>query len=791
MLRLPNLLPLCPARLAVAIAVVVMVGACTGDRVEPASPTAAAPAPKPVPRVEALLINGGHSKTQNYYSHLLHLRRLTQLLVESSIERDRITILSGDGENPEPDLATLRPDEFPDAWLLERTKLGKLLSAQTRYENSSVEGMYLLPAKKAAIETWFQTRGRLLGQGDTLLLYVTDHGMGDKKQEGGESRVVLWGEKLSSSELSKLLERLEPGVRVVMLMSQCFSGGFARALYDSKEQVRPNTCGFYSTLSHRLAWGCYPDAREDFEGLGHSMRFLDALAPGKSFAAAHEGVVLTDATPDVPHRSSEAYLRDLVRKPGGVDDELVDELLAQAWKSPELWEHQIALLKRLSLQYGLPTPKSLAEWAELDEQLSPGVAQGKLYQRKWTEALSELANSAQQRFVLEDQAWAATTFGGLRAKHAESTAQKLDPDDGGATREKVRKNLAKKASEQFGAFAVKTDGLYERLRALKQRKDDASDLTFRLEVREGVLLRMRVLLEAIAGEVLASREPERTTALTELRKCEAWSLPGPSGAAEAVEAPAAYTSLSNDLARIVTLQPAWLGISFGTETLPTRKKHGLSMGAALVREVYPGSPAHSAGLLPGDTIVGALGQPFLEPHGVKEWTMISRPHDNRTLDVLRDGKRITVDVTLMPLPDKMPRLPNSLSVGEKAPARGELVHHRGPELSQRGDRLLFFFATWCGLCKQSVPALLALEKKRGIPVLAVSTESQQTIDEFLAKWKKPFPHRLALDPRGVVAGSYRARAFPTYVLVGSDGRVKGAQRGFSPKQGFAALGFPD
>jgi hypothetical protein len=42
--------------------------------------------------------------------------------------------------------------------------------------------------------------------------------------------------------------------------------------------------------------------------------------------------------------------------------------------------------------------------------------------------------------------------------------------------------------------------------------------------------------------------------------------------------------------------------------------------------------------------------------------------------------------------------------------------------------------------------LLALEKKRGIPVLAVSTESQQTIDELLAKWKKPFPRRLALDP---------------------------------------------
>jgi len=552
-----------------ALAAFLLIG-CTSDRVLPAMPAVQTQAP--APGVEALLINGGQSKAQNYYSHLLHLRRLTSLLVESSVSRERITILSGDGENPEPDLATVRPDEFPDAWLLEPTKLGNLLGPSIRYENSSVEGMYLLPAKLAALETWFQTRGRSLGKNDTLLLYVTDHGTGDRMQKGAESRVVLWGEKISSSELSKLLDRLAPGVRVVMLMSQCFSGGFDRVLYDANDVVRANTCGFYSTLPHRLAWGCYADARESYEALGHSHRFFDALSPGKSFAAAHERVTVSDATPDVPYRSSQAYLRRLLRAggssprtasaptpvgsqphaiksgqaagseqpavigasvpapapsqpgnvlPGGaaktaagvvpstaasmsksqaIDAALVDELLVDAWKSPDRWQRQIDLLRRLSLRYGLPMPKSLKEWEELNEQLGPGIGRGKLYKRKWTEAMRELAGSAQMPFVLVHPEWAGSTLEQLRSQHPDIVLPQAGPEHPGIELEELRRLLAQKAVKAFSAFTRNTNGLYQRLTALKQRQEAASELTFRLEVREGVLLRMRVLLESIAGD---------------------------------------------------------------------------------------------------------------------------------------------------------------------------------------------------------------------------------------------------------------------------------------------------
>ena len=42
--------------------------------------------------------------------------------------------------------------------------------------------------------------------------------------------ILLWNEKLSVLEFRALLAHLQPGVRVVNLMSQCFSGAFVQAI---------------------------------------------------------------------------------------------------------------------------------------------------------------------------------------------------------------------------------------------------------------------------------------------------------------------------------------------------------------------------------------------------------------------------------------------------------------------------------------------------------------------------------------------------------------------------------
>ena len=62
--------------------------------------------PPPAPgRLHALLLNGGGRKEINYQSHLHHIRRAYELLREDGIPAANITIFSGDGADPTPDLA--------------------------------------------------------------------------------------------------------------------------------------------------------------------------------------------------------------------------------------------------------------------------------------------------------------------------------------------------------------------------------------------------------------------------------------------------------------------------------------------------------------------------------------------------------------------------------------------------------------------------------------------------------------------------------------------------------------
>jgi hypothetical protein len=113
---------------------------------------------------------------------------------------------------------------------------------------------------------------------------------------------------LSVTELRAMVATLDPGVRVVMLMSQCFSGSFAHVI-DPAADANPvgNVCGYFSTTADRRAYGCYPENRGK-DGIGHSHHFLEAVAGLDRFGAAEESVLVTDRTPDIPNSSLDVYL---------------------------------------------------------------------------------------------------------------------------------------------------------------------------------------------------------------------------------------------------------------------------------------------------------------------------------------------------------------------------------------------------------------------------------------------------------------------------------------------------
>jgi hypothetical protein len=326
------------------------------------------------PGFEALLINGGGQRSGNYQSHLLHLRELHSLLLESGVPADRISVFSSDGPDPAADLA-VREVSASDAWLLDGTRLARRLDTRTRYIDSSVEGTELQPATSDALGKWFQKAAERLRSGDTLLLYVTDHGR-KNTEDTTNNNITLWGkdENLSVTELGVLLAQLDPGVRVVALMSQCFSGSFANLIYTGSEAGRPadNICGYFSSTERRPAYGCYPE-NYDKEKVGHSFHFIGALREDPSFATAQQRVLVSDRAPDVPLRTSDVHLHNILERAATAREltlnQLVDQLLLEAWTDRAAWEPEIRLLDRIGQTFGFFSPRSLGEIAELADSL--------------------------------------------------------------------------------------------------------------------------------------------------------------------------------------------------------------------------------------------------------------------------------------------------------------------------------------------------------------------------------------------------------------------------------------
>jgi len=730
-----------------------------------------------------VLVNGGGTRAGNYQSHVVHVRSLLEVLDAAGVPRERITVFASDGEDPGADLATreLRPEG--EGWLLEGTQLEGTLGRPMEYVSTRIAGQTLRPATPDALRAWFAREGKELHAGDTLLLYVTDHGT-PNRDDPTNTRITMWGDKQSYSvrELGESLATLDPGVRVVMLMSQCFSGGFAHlARRDgaSSELPRGDVCGYFASTAERPAYGCYPENLGD-DNVGHSVRFIEALAADGSFEDAQAHTLVYDQTPDVPLRTSDVQLERVLEqaaKASGQELEpFADELLREAWRDPALFEPDIRLLDRMGQSFGFASPRSLAE---VDERLArlPKIADpiGE-HADSWAESLDDATGANLTRFLAAHPEWSA--------RLAPEKTRNLSPDDARA--------LGTELLQQLGPFTDADRDTTERIEILRERAEVADDIAYRMEVREAALLRMRALLLRVAGEqYLATRAtPDERAAFAALERCEDVALDVRSASAPPVPRQD-FPSYDDDLRAAQTALPAWMGIQFRPATDDQRRQHHLAAGAVSVRVVYPDSPAARAGLEVGDVLIGPPGRPFAEPRQVREWTMLQRVGKPRELEVLHEGR--VVRRTLVPgeHPGKFPALPSPPRVGSAAPAL-RLTSYRGtpPAALAGGDaRLLFFWATWCGPCKASLPELLAFAHERDVEVVAITDEDPEQLDRFFAKFGQDFPPLVAIDAKREAFLAYGVSGTPTFVLVDGAGVVRSISTGYTPAKGLKIDGW--
>jgi len=98
--------------------------------------------------------------------------------------------------------------------------------------------------------------------------------------------------------------------------------------------------------------------------------------------------------------------------------------------------------------------------------------------------------------------------------------------------------------------------------------------------------------------------------------------------------------------------------------------------------------------------------------------------------------------------------------------------------------LLDFWASWCGPCREAMPAYQALHDDyaaRGFSVLAVNLDEDPADGRaFLARVAVTYP--VASDPQGQVAEQYRLAGMPTALLIDRRGEVRRRWVGFQDEE---------
>jgi len=735
-------------------------------------------------RLHAVLVNGGGNRSANYQSHYLHVRAMLDVLATAGVPHDQITVFSSDGDDPGEDQAVreLRPEG--EGWLLEGTPLEGSLGRPMEYVSTTIPGQTLHPATPEALQAWFAEHGKKIPPGDTLLFYVTDHGS-PNRDDPTDTRITMWGEKKTFSvrELHAALSSLDPGVRVVMLMSQCFSGGFAHmtshGAATGTELPSGNACGYFASTHDRPAYGCYPENR-GANNVGHSVRFIESLAANGSFPRAQAHTLVHDRTPDVPLRTSDVQLEQLLERVAHAQgDQLApyaDALLREAWHDPARIEPQIRLLDRMGQSFGFASPRSLAEVGVRLERL-PAVADTvHTHADAWGESFDDATRANLTRFL--------DSHPDMRDRVAPDKIRTASPD--------AARALGGQLLAQLGPYTEADTVTLHRLELLDHRAEIAEHIAYRMKVREAGLLRMRALLLRIAGErYLETRAtPAERTAFDALERCEDLDLDVHANQPAPVPTDA-FPSYEDDLAQAQTVLPAWMGIQFRPVTPEERDKDKLPSGAVSVRVVYPDSPAAQAGLEVGDILLGPPGKPFSEPRQVREWTMLQEVGKPRPLEVLHDGKLVRRTLVPGEHPGKFPELPGPPKVGSAAPALG-LTSYRGTpptSLAGGGTHLLFFWATWCGPCKASLPEVMAFARERDVQVVAITDEEPAQLDRFFAKFAQEFPPLVAIDAKRDAFLAYGVSGTPTFVLVDGAGVVRSIWTGYTPAKGLQVEGW--
>lgn len=326
--------------------------------------------------LHTLIVAGGPNVKLNQYAIASNARYLERITKGS-----RQQILFADGNKDAKSVSTFDPR--PDANA--RKIFGWMFQTKPDFQGKPVlRSPELEKIDGPATASQVQDACGGLSIAESALVYFTGHGSHDPNQieQMRASTVpalpgtgfVLWGGgKLKPADLAANLATFPAKQPLVLVMSQCYSGGFANLIYekaDPKGKVKDwDFCGFFSVSGDRPASGCTPEMDEiDYQDF--TTHFFAALSgqsrDGQAVTGAdydNDGRVsmleafawanLHDDSIDIPTNTSDYYLR---REFASNSDKWLDTPLSQIRPHAAPW--QAVMLDGLSTELGLKNDKT-------------------------------------------------------------------------------------------------------------------------------------------------------------------------------------------------------------------------------------------------------------------------------------------------------------------------------------------------------------------------------------------------------------------------------------------------
>lgn len=289
-----------------------------------------------------LVIGGGYAPSGNQVSLEKNVRLFRTLLGETYPSGVDCDVYFSDGDDPGRDVQYVEPpDALPRVNLLLARVYRQTDALGERYRTHGLDEVRG-GSNAENLRRWFRSTGQTFHAGDRLLIYATAHGGKGTKEEPENTALYLWNhESIRVAELRELIATLPTGVEVVLVMVQCYSGGFAGlAIPEENGPAATNVCGFFATTHDRPAAGCTPDIDEEnyheyssyfWEALRGRTRTDQPISRDPdldgdglvSFAEAHAYAMLESVTVDIMVKTSDAFLRRYSRADAGAASPLL------------------------------------------------------------------------------------------------------------------------------------------------------------------------------------------------------------------------------------------------------------------------------------------------------------------------------------------------------------------------------------------------------------------------------------------------------------------------------------